>query len=138
MVMNIMLFLGACAAAVLAASTLAIVALCAARRAARETRATQTRLALAEGKVADLDAAMTLAGSQIEGLSQRVQQLAILQQRVDGPASRQAVREAIALTRNGARAEQLVRNCGVGEGEARLIQALHGRDGLTAGATDVH
>lgn len=132
MVMNIMLLLGACIAALLTATVLATFGIMGARRANRTAHEAQARLTAAETRIAALETAMNAATARAQALSDRLQQLAILQQRVDGPASRQALREAIALTRNGARPEQLVRNCGIGEGEARLIQALHGRETLYA------
>jgi hypothetical protein len=125
--MNIMISLGASATVTVIATAIACAGLVRAGRARAAAQDAQARLALAENRLAGLEAAMNLSSVHIQGISDRLQQLAVLQQRVDAPASRQALREAIALTRNGAREEQIVRNCGIGEGEARLIQALHGR-----------
>jgi hypothetical protein len=125
--MNILILLSACATVALTAMTVAIAGTARARREAQEAKA---RLVLADSRLANLEAAMNLSSLNIQGLSDRLQQLAVLQQRVDAPASRPALREAIALTRNGARPEQIVRHCGIGEGEARLIQALHGPGAL--------
>lgn len=128
--MNILILLSACATVTLTAMTVAIAGIARAGRATREAQEAKARLVLADSRLSNLEAAMNLSSMHIQGLSDRLQQLAVLQQRVDGPAGRQALREAIALTRNGARPEQIVRNCGIGEGEARLIQALHGRSAL--------
>lgn len=133
--MNILISLGACMTVTVIATAFGIAGVIRAGRARSLAQDALARLALADGRLAGLDAAANLSSVHIQGLSDRLQQLAVLQQRVDGPASRQALREAIALTRNGARAEQIVRNCGIGEGEARLIQALHGR---YSQATDPH
>jgi hypothetical protein len=129
MLLNILLLIGGSATLATIGLAIGLCGLGRARRALRETAQLHEDLKAAELRLA---AAIRESAGHLQGLSDRLQQMAILQRRLDGTDNRQGLREAIALTRNGARPEQLVENCGIAEGEARLIQTLYGRDHSSA------
>mgnify|MGYP000949309735 CR=1 FL=1 len=111
-----------------------------ARRLARPSRATDIaerwdelhqRLQATELLLAD-------AASEAIQLRQRVDQLASRQDAVTGGNTRNGLRQAIALSRHGATARQLVDTCGLSQGEAHLVQTLYGRAPGQDGPAELH
>lgn len=78
------------------------------------------RLEAAELKLAD-------AASEATQLRQRIDQLASRQESLTAGNGRSGLRQAIALSKHGASARQLVDTCGLSQGEAHLVQTLYGR-----------
>lgn len=78
------------------------------------------------------------ATSEAVQLRQRVDQLASRQDAATGGNTRNGLRQAIALSRHGATARQLVDTCGLSQGEAHLVQTLYGRAPGQDGPAELH
>ena len=117
--------------ALLLACTVAIVQ-------ARRARALAARFAPLEGRVAELGAGLAAGQALGAELAAQVEQLKLQLGRADGTALRLGLREAIALSRRGADAHEIVATCGIGYGEARLIGLMHGRPQAEAGETELN
>ena len=111
----------------------ALVALAAACRAWAEARhaahrydALEAALLEALQCIADVQESMSGLHGQVRGLSAGLDRLQLRQTRGAGPNDRAGFDEAIALTRRGADARELVDACGLSAGEARLVKVLYG------------
>jgi hypothetical protein len=71
-------------------------------------------------------------------LRQRVDQLTSRQDSLTAGNSRSGLRQAIALSKHGATARQLVDTCGLSQGEAHLVQTLYGRTPGESQPAEVH
>ena len=103
---------------------------------ARRARTLAARFALLEGRVAELGAGLAAGQALGAELAAQVEQLKLQLGRADGTALRLGLREAIALSRRGADAHEIVATCGIGYGEARLIGLMHGRVQAEAGKAE--
>lgn len=120
----------AIAAGVLAtALATAVAALLVALRCAHQTRAAVAATEAALSRAALLEGDLAAQATQLETL------LAAREHERAAPG-RPSLREAVALSRHGASTEELVATCRIGQGEAHLIQMLHGqqRPGATGPA----
>jgi hypothetical protein len=83
---------------------------------------------------------LLLADATSEGtqLRQRVDQLASRQEALTTGNARSGLRQAIALSKHGATARQLVDTCGLSQGEAHLVQTLYGRAPGQDGPAELH
>jgi hypothetical protein len=118
----------AVAAGLLLAAILGVAAaLLIARAALARARLARTSAELSELRTSGLELALAEAVAQLRAL-------AADQERTSALPARPSLREAVALSRHGASAEELVATCRIGQGEARLIQMLHGASRASADA----
>lgn len=104
-------------------------------------RNTRRRLALVNAQVDEsasrLAAAELLlaeATARISQLQDGLEQTTHRQEAVNTSTARNSLRQAIALSRHGASARELIDACGLSHGEAHLISTLYGRpDGADHG-----
>lgn len=111
----------------LAAVSAAAAALWVARAALARARLARTSAELSELRTSGLELALAETVGQLRAL-------AADQERTSALPARPSLREAVALSRHGASAEELVATCRIGQGEARLIQMLHGAARASADA----
>jgi len=78
------------------------------------------------------------ATSEATQLRQRVDQLTARQDSMTAGNARSGLRQAIALSKHGATARQLVDTCGLSQGEAHLVQTLYGRTPGPSEPAEVH
>jgi hypothetical protein len=104
-----------------------------ARRAANRYDALEAALLEALQCITDVQESMSGLDGQVRGLAAGLDRLQLRRTRSAGPRDRAGFDEAIALSRRGADARELVDACGLSAGEARLIKVLYGS---AAGTTD--
>ena len=85
----------------------------------RQLRYAQAQLTVLQSLRAQEQARMDARSDQINQLNVRLAHL-------EGQSSRQGFKEAIALSQHGASADQISESCGLSQGEAQLVRALHG------------
>ena len=136
---NLMLIIiGTVAAAGLPALVAAGIGIAMASRARRAASAAAARSDGLESRLAELDATLLSEQRRTDELAGQLEQLNLQLGRVDGNAVKLGLREAIALSRRGADAHELVATCGIGYGEARLIGLMHGGQAADATANELN
>ena len=78
---------------------------------------------------AQLTVLQTLRGrdqSSIDARADQLNRLHVRLNRLEGQGLGQGFKEAIALSQHGASADQISESCGLSQGEAQLVRALHG------------
>jgi len=106
----------------------AVVALRAAQRAIGMLNELNEQLAESEARILELGALGTALADQNQAQNRRMDRMQVGQERLHTLAGRSGVSEAIALTRHGAAARELIDSCGLSRGEARLVSVLYGKD----------
>jgi len=129
MIVSFTTVLAAIVGTLLAATGIALAALLVARSAMGSARAARREAALATERASALEVAL-----------EDMRQAAAARDSANPLPVRPSLREAVALSRHGASIEEIAATCRIGQGEARLIRALHGaRTDVAAGRTaDIH
>ena len=63
---------------------------------------------------------------RMDARNQLLNELNVRLARLEGGSSHHGFKEAIALSQHGASVEQISESCGLSQGEAQLVRALHG------------
>ena len=134
----LLIIIGGVAAAMLPALLVGISGIVIASRARREASEGSSRADALELRLGALDTALADEQRRTTTLAGELEQLNLQLGRVDGNAVRMGLREAIALSRRGADAHELVATCGIGYGEARLIGLLHGQQQVDGSAPELN
>jgi len=96
------------------------------RRALHDCAVLETLLTKMSIRVLELEAELAELRGQNTALFSRIDRLGLRQSRLETNAGKSGFNEAIAFARHGANARELIDTCGLSQGEARLVQALHG------------
>lgn len=102
------------------------------RRTRRQLAIVSTRLGALEERAAATDSLLAETTADLAQLRQRAGQLSQRQE----TAVRNGLRQAIALSRHGATARQIMDTCGLSQGEVHLIHTLYGRSHQAAASAD--
>ena len=105
---------------------IAFAALLTARRAFHQSAVTEALLSSTSQRIVELEQEVMTVQGQNAGLLNRIDQVSSRQARIESGSGKTGFNEAIAFARHGANTRELVDTCGLSQGEARLVQVLHG------------